>query len=238
MSLHRSNTDYCEGFGGVGKSQLALQYALIHQRTYTAVFWLNAKTETTLKLGIAQLAEQIPLANVLDATRQIPKDRPGIEAARAAVTNWLSHEGNIGWLLVIDNLDSQISDTGALDETEDAVSTSNKAFDASKYVPQVPHGSMLITSRLSFAGNAFGASTVEVNEMSEGEGIELLCNISKRATGEEGWLISTEKRGRVDFYVRYQIAREAFGSPSTCFEPGWSIYSGDAHNPIRLHSKV
>ena len=134
------------------------------------------------------MAEQIPLANVLSSTRQIPKDGPGIEAARIAVTDWLSHEGNIGWLLVIDNLDSQTSDTALPIETNfDAMSLSTKTFDASKYVPLVPHGSILLTSRLSYAGNAFGASTIEVSEMSEGEGIELLCKISKRGVDEEGW---------------------------------------------------
>ena len=241
MSCYRGKTDHCEGFGGVGKSQLALNYAIIHQRTYTAVFWLNAKTETTLRLSIAQLAEQIPLANVLDATRQIRKTEPDIEAAYVAVTNWLCHEGNIGWLLVIDNVDNQISNTADQDpgETDTGlVSTSTKVFDASRYIPHVSHGSILLTSRLSFVGNAFGATTIEVNEMSEDEGIELLCKVSGRATHEDGLWIQAQKERRTDCYVRYRNACAPFGSPSTCFESGRPIFSEDVHNTVRLYSKV
>ncbi|MCJ1476114.1 hypothetical protein MMC13_004779 [Lambiella insularis] len=175
-----------QGMGGIGKSQLARNFATKHQRDYTAVFWLNAKTEQSLRRGIAQLAEQIPLPHLLNAGRQIQLDDAGIDAATLAVTDWLCLNGNVGWLLVFDNVDSQLS-TGPDDETQPGKSASTGAgFDAYKYIPEVSHGSILITSRLSFLSRSFGATAIRVDEMSTDEGVRLLCKVSHRNQDETG----------------------------------------------------
>ena len=171
--------------GGIGKSQLARSYAYTHQQSYTSIFWLNAKTEKSLSLGIAQLAEQIPLPDVLDSNRQVRKDEAGMAAASNAVTAWLSHQDNKEWLLVLDNVDNQTAeDSQDIDEVQSVAKS--KDFDAYRYIPQVSHGSLLITSRLSFLSRAFGAKSVQVGEMSEDEAIRLLSKASQTDLDEAG----------------------------------------------------
>lgn len=173
--------------GGIGKSQLARSYAYLHQHKYTAIFWLNAKTEQSLSLGVAQMAELIPLPDFLGSNRQIRKDDAGIAAASIAVTDWLSQRANTDWLLVLDNVDNQTAgDSDDIDDDQDVYDTANRNFDAAKYIPQVSHGSVLITSRLSFLSGTFGAYAVRIDQMSEDEGVRLLCKASHTDLNEAG----------------------------------------------------
>jgi hypothetical protein len=36
------------GMGGIGKTQIALEYAHLHQKHYTSIFWADAKNQETL----------------------------------------------------------------------------------------------------------------------------------------------------------------------------------------------
>ena len=47
------------GLGGLGKTQLANQYAHIHQKDYTSVWWVNASTTQTLSQDFPGIAEQL-----------------------------------------------------------------------------------------------------------------------------------------------------------------------------------
>uniref|UniRef100_A0A8H7TR42 DUF676 domain-containing protein n=1 Tax=Bionectria ochroleuca TaxID=29856 RepID=A0A8H7TR42_BIOOC len=55
--LHRTDgrsTAIVQGLGGMGKTQLTLEYIKRHSEEYSAVIWLNAKDETSLKQTFAQ----------------------------------------------------------------------------------------------------------------------------------------------------------------------------------------
>lgn len=54
------------GVGGMGKTQLAAEYARRNHRRYGAVFWLDGSSEDSLKQSIVHAATRIP-------PRQIPK---------------------------------------------------------------------------------------------------------------------------------------------------------------------
>jgi len=86
-----------QGLGGVGKSQLALEYATRHQAIYAAVFWCNRRSENLLRLDIAVIAERIYMKDVLGTNGKILKDETGVEKAIL----------NTQWLVVVDNVDSQ-----------------------------------------------------------------------------------------------------------------------------------
>jgi hypothetical protein len=45
--------------GGMGKTQLAVEYAKRHRPEYSAIFWLEARDEASLKQGFAQVARRI-----------------------------------------------------------------------------------------------------------------------------------------------------------------------------------
>ncbi|GKT49085.1 uncharacterized protein ColSpa_09266 [Colletotrichum spaethianum] len=52
-------TAVLHGMGGMGKTQLAIAYTKRHRNDNSAVIWLNAKDETTLKQDFQQLAQRI-----------------------------------------------------------------------------------------------------------------------------------------------------------------------------------
>ena len=84
------------GLGGIGKTQLALEYAYRHRDEYRVVWWVRADDEATLAADYAGLAAALGLA-----------EREAKEQAMvvAAVRLWL--EQNTGWLLVFDNAGSR-----------------------------------------------------------------------------------------------------------------------------------
>lgn len=87
-------TQAIHGLGGVGKTQLALEYAYRYANAYDVVWWLRAEKSETLSADYAALAKPL---NLLE--KDGDKDEKII-----AVKQWLDH--NMGWLLVFDNAQS------------------------------------------------------------------------------------------------------------------------------------
>ena len=85
-------TQAISGLGGVGKTQLAVEYAYRHKTDYSVVWWVRAEEPATLTGDYADLANQLGLPEKDSA------DRP---ATAHAVRSWLEH--NAGWLLILDN---------------------------------------------------------------------------------------------------------------------------------------
>jgi tetratricopeptide (TPR) repeat protein len=85
-------TQAISGLGGVGKTQLAVEYVYCHAAEYDVVWWVRAEEPTTLAADYASLAGPLDL-------RQ--KDEPDQRVVVEAVRRWLGQ--NAGWLLVFDN---------------------------------------------------------------------------------------------------------------------------------------
>lgn len=79
------------GLGGVGKTQLALEYTYRYFLDYQAIFWVHAETPETLLADYARMAEmlQLPYHQPNDGQRLI-----------LAVKQWF--HANSRWLLVLD----------------------------------------------------------------------------------------------------------------------------------------
>ncbi len=86
------------GLGGIGKTQLAVEYAYRHGTDYGIVWWLHSEKSITLANDYASLAAKLDLAEK-DATEQ----RIVVEA----VKEWLRM--NRGWLLIFDNAEDSRS---------------------------------------------------------------------------------------------------------------------------------
>ena len=80
------------GLGGVGKTQLAVEYAYRHASEYDVVWWLRAEEPALLAADFAELAFALRLR-----ARTEPDQRLAVEAAR----RWLAQ--NSGWLLIFDS---------------------------------------------------------------------------------------------------------------------------------------
>ncbi|ROT37152.1 FabD/lysophospholipase-like protein [Sodiomyces alkalinus F11] len=130
------------GLGGMGKTQLAVDFARRHKPTFSSVFWLDGRSEERVIQSLAKCASRIPAGQIADRsrTRNISNlvDKEDIRAAAKETLNWLALEENRDWLLVFDNVDQDPS-------SEEAVATG--AYDVRKYIPG-DQGSVLITTRL------------------------------------------------------------------------------------------
>jgi len=85
-------TQAIHGLGGVGKTQLAVEYAYRHVAEYDLVWWVRAEEAATLAADYAALAGPLDLPQ---------KDEPDQGRVVQAVRHRLGQGG--GWLLVFDN---------------------------------------------------------------------------------------------------------------------------------------
>lgn len=82
------------GLGGIGKTQIAIEYAYRYRDQYLAIFWMNASTREVLR------ADYVTLATLLDLPEQHEPDQ---DITIRAVRRWL--DTNTQWLLILDNVD-------------------------------------------------------------------------------------------------------------------------------------
>lgn len=83
------------GLGGLGKSQIAIEYAYRHRDIYPHVFWVRADSQLALSTVFVEIARLLDLPE---------KDAQSPDDAVRAVNLWL--EDNPGWLLIFDNADT------------------------------------------------------------------------------------------------------------------------------------
>ena len=128
------------GLGGIGKTQLAVEFARRHHRRFSAVFWLDGRSEDSLKRSIASCASRIPQDQIAETSRAYGADSSvDLNAVVNDVLGWLARPDNTAWLLIFDNVDREYSKNG-----NDA-----EAYDVKRYFSGADHGSVLITTRLA-----------------------------------------------------------------------------------------
>ncbi|EJT74241.1 hypothetical protein GGTG_08084 [Gaeumannomyces tritici R3-111a-1] len=122
------------GMGGIGKTQLALNFAYEYRDELDAVFWVEGHDETSLKSGLAGCLKRIPQGHL-----------PG------------SRQDNNRWLLVLDNVDKRWKDPSHSGSAENGAGSVPRTCDADpdmgaynlqSYI-SADHGSIRITSRLN-----------------------------------------------------------------------------------------
>jgi tetratricopeptide (TPR) repeat protein len=82
------------GLGGIGKTQLAIEYVYRYRAEYQAVLWARAETAEALTTSYTHIAR------VLDLPQQDTQEQ---EVIVQAVKKWLLETS--GWLLILDNAD-------------------------------------------------------------------------------------------------------------------------------------
>ncbi len=82
------------GLGGIGKTQIAVEYAYRYRNEYEGIFWIRAVSRETLA------ADFVALAHLLHLPGQDSQEQMHIIAG---VKRWLIQ--HTGWLLILDNAD-------------------------------------------------------------------------------------------------------------------------------------
>jgi hypothetical protein len=136
---HEPQRCVVRGMPGVGKTQLALQYAKSTWETrYTFVFWLSASTIERLNQGFA---------GILNLVGHIDRNHPEQLARLTAARRWLEDcqtTTTKPWLLIVDNVNKDT--LGFLRE----------------HLPRTSHGGdILFTARTESVGDAVGQSAVD-----------------------------------------------------------------------------
>ncbi|KAL7272680.1 hypothetical protein RUND412_004505 [Rhizina undulata] len=146
----RRKSAILHGMGGVGKSQIALEYAHRFSHCYSSIFWIDVdgssrKAKSVYAIvaqlvnhyatkwpssstGFEEIAKTLGIPGELDPSGKISQD--AIDVAIKAVHAWLSAQENRGWLLLIDNYDK--AEEGELDNL----------------IPTCDWGSIVVTTRL------------------------------------------------------------------------------------------
>jgi hypothetical protein len=146
--LPRPGQDQCQrqkihvlrGLGGMGKTQLAVEFARRHHRRFSSVFWLDGRSEDILKRSIASCAGRIPPGQIPETSRQYAADASAdIDAVVKDVMVWLARPDNTAWVLIFDNVDREYTEQGGDPD----------AYDVRVYFSGADHGSVLVTTRLA-----------------------------------------------------------------------------------------
>lgn len=94
QSAALTQTQAISGLGGVGKTQIAAEYAYRHRDNYSTVLWVDASSLDRFKDEFAGLAALFNLPEQSEANQDI---------VLSAVKRWLSTHSD--WLLILDNIE-------------------------------------------------------------------------------------------------------------------------------------
>ncbi|KZL84224.1 kinesin light [Colletotrichum incanum] len=171
------------GLGGLGKSQVAIQFA--HQ--------VNASTKATFEDSYRSIAEVLALPRRHD---------PGVNVL-ALLRDWLQKEDVSPWLMIVDNAD----------DIEILFSKTNGQKDQpmpiASYLPKTDNGKILVTSRSwdaaeKLTGN--GKMIFRVLTMEEAQALQLLQNKLNQDVDEDDALRLVHTLGCIPLAVNQAAA--------------------------------
>jgi hypothetical protein len=151
------------GLGGMGKTQLCVEYARQHKEDFTAVFWLDGSSKDALRQSLTSAAARV-VRNGFPSMALSALDAHDVDEAIAALHQWLSLEANTGWLLILDNIDREWQGASGRADPQ--------AYDFKEYLPPADHGNVLITTRLGRLQRA--KASLRLGEVDNNVGREML----------------------------------------------------------------
>ncbi|KAF3291533.1 hypothetical protein TWF970_000747 [Orbilia oligospora] len=175
------------GTGGMGKTQTALEYTYRHHRDYTAIFWISAVSETTIRASFIDVMQRIVkeqarvtwpesppdyqaissklgIPGLIDEKGTVSANLEAFDNIRSAVFSWLQLPGNNRWLLIIDNADDL------------------ETFSITEYFPNQGSGDIFITSRRPEFSQS--ARQVDLDGLDSRSAITLLLNLANLTDSE------------------------------------------------------
>ncbi len=133
------------GLGGVGKTEIAAEYAHRHRADYDLVWWVRAEQEDTIINSLIALGQRLGLPDFRGNERDYSAD--------LVVDALVSGDASENWLLIFDN--------------------AANAEMVSKYIPS-GRGHVIITSRDTRWRQTLRTDGIEITEFDDSETIEFL----------------------------------------------------------------
>ncbi len=164
------------GLGGAGKTELAIAYAHQHKSKYPnhSVFWIHAASPDRMRQDFIAIADRLDPQG---------HSKPGVDKFEL-LSKWLQDSKNGSWLIILDNLDDlkMLSDLG---KPSCSCHPDGHSF-LDHYLPQVPHGSILATTRSKQVGKRLvqrPSHLIDLGFMSKHEALGLMRQ--KELQGDE-----------------------------------------------------
>lgn len=142
------------GLGGVGKTQIAIEFAYLMRARSSAcsIFWLTATSSESLQQGFADIAQLL----------QVYHPEQEKNDTKKAVQHALNLERTGRWLIILDNVDNK-----------DLWDSELKGF-----LPRSQHGCIVCTPRSRKVAVEIAAShVIEMSSMGEQMGMKLLSKL-------------------------------------------------------------
>ena len=198
------------GEGGIGKTELALQYCRAHQSEYREILWLNGNNRASLQADLTRAYEGIL------GTDDGLDGQPGAGLQRALMMiRYL--QSQTGWLVVLDNVDTP----DALRE-EDKRASEEAKQDVALFEPilKLRNGHVLITTRQDFWGDL--AQTIRLDVLSGEEGALLFLKrcLNRAAATSLDEFTSDEQQAALEFSREvggFQLALEQGGATARTY---------------------
>jgi tetratricopeptide (TPR) repeat protein len=187
------------GMGGIGKTQIAVEYAYRFRRDYSAVFWIRADTRLSFFADCAEVAD---LLNLSEANSPKP------EANVSATKNWLQDNG--GWLLVLDSADDLelIKDLLPLSPQGHVLITSRaQVFDLLGIVKPIEVDEMTPEEALEFILVRTGRDGVEITDKEAAKKLVAELGYLPLALEQAGAFLSSTKTRFKDYFAAFQNRR-------------------------------
>lgn len=166
------------GLGGMGKTQLSIQYIRKYRENYTAVFWLDANSEDSLRLSFRTIAQQILEYHPSTAAFRGVDLEGDLDEVISAVKTWLDLRDNKSWLMIYDNYDNPRT----------ASHSDSSTVDVRQYLSESDQGSVIITTR---SANVTLGARLHVQKLKDvKDGLKILSNMSRRRGIDDGMLAS------------------------------------------------
>ncbi|KAH6886460.1 hypothetical protein B0T10DRAFT_81257 [Thelonectria olida] len=152
------------GLGGIGKTQIAIAYIHWLQMAHpdVSVFWVHASTAERMRQAFAAIAQLCDIPGSDDSAADV----------LLLVKEWLENESVGRWLLAIDNAD----DADFFFPPRQGSDLPPEDTNLARYLPDVAHGSILITTRNKKAGIRLtkGQQPIEISKMEDDESRQLI----------------------------------------------------------------